>query len=249
MNEHAVEEHWGTSLWPFLMSVGILFALPLAFAFYFVYGKPIPAVLCFGVGVPLVVLSIAGWVKEGLADRELGLGTSAMPVFIVAEAFIFVGFFAAYWVTRLTAASWPPVGTPEHMPVLVPILMTVMLISSSATYYTAETRLESGDREGFRKWLVITVLLGAAFLSMSAYEWSHLYSGGFNFKTNIYSTSFYSITGFHASHVLVGVGIFLCILLPALAGKVNSTLVKSGGLYWHFVDIIWLFVVSQVYFW
>jgi cytochrome c oxidase subunit 3 len=249
MTDHAVEEHWGTSPWPFVMTIGILFMVPLAFAFYFVYSKPMFAFLCLGIGVPLVVLSIGGWVKEGLSEKEWKLATSAMPFFIVAEAFIFIAFFGAYWVTRLGASGWPPAGTPEHMPILVPIIMTIALVSSSGTIHLAEMKLDEGDRDGFVKWLIITIILGAAFLSMSAYEWNNLYHEGFNFKTNIYSTSFFSITGFHASHVLVGVCIFIVMLLPALAGKVNSTLVKSGGVYWHFVDVIWLFVVSQVYFW
>jgi cytochrome c oxidase subunit 3 len=249
MSDHAVEEHWGTSPWPFLMSIGILLMLPLAFAFYLVYDKPLLAVLCLGLGVPVVVLSIGGWLKEALAETESRLAASAMPFFIVAEAFIFVAFFAAYWVTRLGAASWPPAGTPAEMPVLVPVIMTITLVASSVTIHFAEMELEGGNKDTFCKWLIITILLGTAFFCMSAYEWNHLFGGGFDFKTNIYSTSFYSITGFHASHVLVGIGIFITILIPALAGRVSTTLVKSGGVYWHFVDIIWFFVVSQVYFW
>jgi cytochrome c oxidase subunit 3 len=249
MSNHEVEEHWATSPWPFLMNIGILFMLPLAFALYFVYGRPMTAVLCLGIGVPLVVLSIGGWVKEGLRDKEWKFATSAMPFFIVAETFIFVAFFAAYWVTRLSAPAWPPAGTPEHMPVLTPILMTIALVVSSGAVHLSGKRLEEGDRGGFLGWLIVTIVLGVAFLGISAYEWNNLFGQGFNFKTNIYSTSFFSISAFHASHVLVGVGIFTTIVIPALAGKVSSTHVKSGCVYWYFVTMVWFFEVSQVYFW
>ncbi len=251
MEERALEHHheWETSPWPMVLSFGILFMLPLAFAFYFVYNMPMAAVLSLGIGVPLVVVSIAGWISEGVGQREEpGYGIGAMPFFIVAEAFIFVAFFAAYWATRLLSPQWPPPGTPE-MPFVVPIIMTIVLVSSSFTIHMAEARLEGNDHGGFLTWLVLTIILGTAFLVLSANEWMELFHKGFTFKTNIYSTAFFSITGFHGSHVLVGLAIFICILLPALAGKVSHTLVKSAGVYWHFVDIIWFFVVSQVYFW
>ncbi|OAD22403.1 Cytochrome c oxidase aa3, subunit III, partial [Candidatus Thiomargarita nelsonii] len=92
-------------------------------------------------------------------------------------------------------------------------------------------------------------LLGLSFLGMSVYEWTHLFHEGFTFDTNVFSTSFFSITGFHGAHVVVGLSIFIAMFVPALMGKVNKGFVKSGSLYWHFVDIIWFFVVSQVYYW
>ena len=72
---------------------------------------------------------------------------------------------------------------------------------------------------------------------------------GFVGGTNAKGTVFYSITGFHASHVFVGLAIFFCILFPALGGKISKPFVQAGSIYWHFVDIVWFFVVSQVYFW
>ncbi len=253
MSEHSLEHElrWHTSYWPLLLSVGILFLAPLAFTFYFVYNKPFLAIVSLGVGAPLTLISIAGWVKEGMEDIHgygEGLSVWAMPFFIVAEALLFVGFFAAYWVMRLSAPVWPPAGTPE-MPLLVPIVMTIILVSSSITIHIGEKRLEEGDNSGFLTWLGVTLVLGILFLAFSAFEWTELFHEGFNFKTNAYSTAFFSITGFHASHVLVGVGIFLCVLLPALAGRTNVAFVRSASMYWHFVDIVWFFVVSQIYFW
>ena len=252
MSEHAAahEPEWDVSAWPLVISVGILFLVPFAFAFNFVYHNSLAAVICLGIGVPLIILGIAGWISEGIGGGHgpAGLSTPAMGWFILAEAMIFVSFFASYWFMRLSAPSWPPEGTVE-LPVVMPLIMTAILVTSSFTIHIGEEKLEHNDRSGFITWLLITMLLGASFLAMSVYEWTHLFHEGFAFWTNSYSTSFFTITGFHGAHVGVGLGIFIAILVPALMGKVNHGFVKTGSLYWHFVDIIWFFVVSQVYYW
>lgn len=248
MDESASDQNWPISVWPLLLSIGILFAVPISFILYFTYDKPLFAVLSAGLGVPLMIGSITGWVKEDLAEGELGFATTAMPTFIVSEGFMFIAFFAAYWVTRLSTVSWPPAGTPEHMPAAIPLIMTLVLVASSVTVHKAESRLEGGSHNGFVKWLAATMLLGILFISLSVYEWNHLIGAGFNFKTNIYSSSFYSITGFHLSHVVVGLAIFTAVMIPALAGRANLTMVRAASIYWHFVDVVWLFVVTQVYF-
>ena len=258
MSDGAVVHHeWDWSPWPLVVSVGILFMIPLAFSFYFVYDNPLFAILCLGLGVPMVVLSIIGWCTGALRDikigadgkpKEPGYGIKAMPYFILAEAFIFISFLVAYWVLRLLAPDWPPANTP-HIGYATPIIMTILLVSSSVTMHFAEHKLEHDDRGGFLGFLIVTMILGGAFLFLSINEWSHLMSEGFNFSTNIYGSSFVSITGFHLSHVGVGLILFICILIPAFRGSTSKTFVKSASLYWHFVDIIWLFVVSQIYFW
>ncbi|MCP4877225.1 MAG: heme-copper oxidase subunit III [Gammaproteobacteria bacterium] len=242
------EAHWDTSTAPLVISLGILF-LCLAFIVFFVYHSGLAAIISLGIGTPLIIGGIVIWVNETIDVESEGLSVPSMGWFILAEAMIFMSLFANYWLQRLLTPDWPPAGTPAEMPVAIPLIMTVLLVSSSFTIHAGEARLENDDRAGFVKWLAITMLLGAAFLGMSLFEWGHLVGQGFNVSTNVYSTSFYSITGFHASHVLVGLCIFLTMLLPAMKNKVNSGLVKAGALYWHFVDIIWFFVVSQVYFW
>ncbi|HHL39797.1 MAG TPA: heme-copper oxidase subunit III [Deltaproteobacteria bacterium] len=253
MADYAAEHdtQWHTSYWPLMVSVGTLFLVPLSFTFYFVYSSALWAVISLGIGAPLTLGALAGWVREGLADEHhygMGLSVWAMPFFILAEALLFIGFFAGYWVTRLQAPLWPPAGTPE-MSLLVPIIMTVILVSSSVTIHVAEGKLEEGDRAGFNSWLIATMVLGAVFLGFTAMEWSVLIGEGFTTSTNIFASSFYSITGFHASHVLVGLAIFVAVLLPALGGTVNKHFVAAASMYWHFVDVVWFFVVSQIYFW
>jgi cytochrome c oxidase subunit 3 len=171
-----------------------------------------------------------------------------MGWFILAEAMIFLAMFAGYWFMRLRADVWPPAGSVP-LPTLLPLIMTFVLVSSSLTIHRAEDLLHAGDRGGYVRWLLATIVLGFTFLSMSAYEWSHLMHEGFNIATNSLGTVFFCITGLHGSHVVVGLVIFIAGLVPALRGKVDAGFARTAGLYWHFVDIIWFFVVSQVYYW
>ncbi len=240
---------WETSPWPFVISFGILFALPAAFIFKFVYAMPLTAILALGIGMPMIVAGITGWVREGMASHHgEGLAFPAMGWFILAEAMIFLSIFVAYWFNRLTADAWPPAGSVS-LPLLMPLVMTSILVASSFTIHHAEALLHAGRRTDFITWLIVTMLLGGVFLGMSAYEWNHLFHEGFHPGTNVFGNVFYSITGLHGSHVIVGLGIFIAILLPALKGRINLPFVKTASLYWHFVDIIWFFVVSQVYYW
>jgi cytochrome c oxidase subunit 3 len=252
MTEHtaAIHQHdWDVSPWPMVIAIGIIFLMPLAFAFQFVYHQPLSSIISLGIGVPLIIMGIAGWISEAIGgEHGSGLSVPAMGWFILAEAMIFVSFIASYWFMRLTASAWPPEGSVE-LPKMMPLVMTIILVTSSFTIHIAEAKMEQNDRAGFLKWLLITMILGISFLGISVYEWTHLFHEGFNVSTNVFSTSFFTITGFHGAHVAVGLGIFMAILVPALMGSVNHDFVKSGSLYWHFVDIIWFFVVSQVYYW
>lgn len=251
MSTHAITEHqWETSKAPIIVAVGCLLVIPLAFASYFQYHSLGMAVAFLGIGVPTLLAGIAVWVNEGVTHKhdQFGYANMALPIFITSEAFIFLGIFAAYWAVRLLADSWPPAGTP-HINLDVPILMTIILVSSSVTIHIAEGKLEAGDVPGFRSMLMVTIALAAVFLGCTFYEYSHLVAENFVPGTNVYSSAFFSITGFHAAHVLVGIGIFVSVLLPALGGKINVDFVKCAGVYWHFVDIVWFFVVSQIYFW
>jgi cytochrome c oxidase subunit III len=247
--EHA--HHWEVSWAPLVLTFGVLFLLPLTFSAYYVYDDPMLAILFAGIGTPMVVAGIAKWVGEGISEKPLieGVSPSGLPYFIISEVFIFLGFFVTYWTMRLSAGNaWPPEGTPE-LNLFIPVIMTVILVSSSITYHVAEEKYEHDDLAGFRKWLIITIGLGLVFLGCTFYEYSHLLHQDFGPSTNAYSSIFYSITGFHASHVIIGLGVFVAILIPAFSGKHNKYLVFCGGVYWHFVDIVWFFVASQVYYW
>jgi cytochrome c oxidase subunit 3 len=247
-NAHA--HHWETSIAPFAVVLGIFLALPLGFSAYFVYQNTLLTVALIGLGVPTLLFGVARWTTEGLTHPPLvpGLSMVAMPVFIVSEAFIFLALFATYWLIRLTADAWPPMGSPD-MPVALPLIMTVLLVSSSVTIHFAEEKLEHGDTKGFIKPLVWTIVLGTVFLGCTIYEYSHLFHVGFTPSTNAFGMIFFTVTGFHASHVFLGLCAFVAVLIPALKGRTSTTFLKCVSVYWHFVDLIWFFVVSQIYFW
>ncbi|MBI5814711.1 MAG: heme-copper oxidase subunit III [Nitrospinae bacterium] len=242
--------HWESSVYPLILVAGIFFAIPIAFGLFFQYHNATMGIAALGIGTPLLIWGVAGWTKEGIANRdhEHGYSLTGLPIFIVSEVMIFLSLFAAYWTMRMSADVWPPAGSPE-IGVTLPLIMTVILVTSSVTYHLGEMRIEEGDKGGFNTWLMVSIALGAVFLGCTAYEYNHLLSEGFVWGTNAKSTAFYSITGFHASHVLVGLCAFIAILIPALGGAVSHTFVKGAGIYWHFVDIVWFFVVSQVYIW
>ncbi|KAF0119149.1 MAG: cytochrome c oxidase subunit III [Rhodospirillaceae bacterium] len=243
--------HWEVSVAPMALVFGVFFLLPLGFSAYFVYESLLLTAVLAGIGVPLVLFGVSKWVAEGLVYRPLkeGLASSAgLPIFIVSEICIFLSLFATYWTLRLGADVWPPAGTPE-MPVVLPLLMTVLLVSSSVTIHIAEHKLDHKDMGGFRTWLLYTLVLGGAFLGCTIYEYSHLVHGNFVPGTNAFSTAFFSITDFHASHVLIGLLAFVAVLVPALGGRTNTYFAQATSIYWHFVDIVWFFVVSQIYFW
>ncbi len=247
---HAHAHHWEWSWAPLWTVAGTFLLVPIAFSFYFVYDDLLLTAIAAGVGTVLTLAGIAKWVDEGLSETPLlaGVANIGLPIFILSEIFIFLSLFSSYWMMRLGIDAWPPEGTP-HIVLWIPLVMTVVLVSSSVTAHIAEEKLEHGNLSGFNTWWIWTIVLGSVFLGFTVYEYAHLIGEGFIPSTNAYSTAFYTITGFHASHVLVGLGAFVAVLIPALGGRTNKTFVSCVSVYWHFVDIVWFFVVSQIYFW
>jgi len=247
---HVHEHHWEWSWAPLLVVAGTFFLVPISFAFFYAYDNMMMTAVFAGVGTVLILAGVAKWVDEGLTETPLlaGVANIGLPIFILSEIFIFLSLFASYWMMRLGIEAWPPEGTPE-ISKMIPLIMTVVLVSSSVTCHIAEEKLDHGNLSGFNNWWMFTILLGSIFLGFTIFEWNHLIGQDFIPSTNAYSTAFYVITGFHASHVLVGLGAFIAVLLPALGGRTNKTFVNCVSVYWHFVDIVWFFVASQIYFW
>ncbi len=251
MSTEAVHEHhWEYSWAPLAAALGIVLLVPGVFSAYFVYDSPLVAVVLAGLGTPMLLAGVAKWIHEGMTHKPIiaGVAITGLPIFIISEIFIFLSLFVSYWMMRLKADVWPPEGTP-HIDKVIPIIMTIVLVSSSLTLHKGETELEKGKVGSFNLWLIISIILGAIFLGFTIFEYGTLIGEGFTPATNAYSTAFYSITGFHASHVLVGLMVFIALLIPALSGRTNEQFVKGAAMYWHFVDVVWIFVVLQIYFW
>ena len=174
-------------------------------------------------------------------------GTVAMLALIVAETAIFAIFVIAYvyYIGKSLTGPYP------RQVLELPIFNTVCLLSSSFTIWIAERALKRGARGAFSLWWAVTVLLGAIFLVGTGLEWKKLiYHDGLTISTNLFGTTFYSLVGLHASHVIIGLTMLLIVLIFSLAGKINhghSRQLEVLSLYWHFVDAVWVVVFTVVY--
>jgi cytochrome c oxidase subunit III len=174
-------------------------------------------------------------------------GTVAMLALIVAETAIF-GIFVVAYIYYIGKS----ISGPQPRQVLeLPIFNTVCLLSSSFTIWIAERALKKSAMGAFRLWWAITVVLGATFLVGTGLEWKKLiYHDGLTVSTNLFGTTFYSLVGLHASHVIVGLTMLLIVLIFSLAGKIkkeHSRQLEVLSLYWHFVDGVWVVVFTVVY--
>ena len=243
--------HWEWSWAPAAISVGIL-CLSLTIPMYFVYEAKLAAIIFAGVSVPLILAGIANWMSgPGPEPTDLKLNSLTLTLFILSEGLIFFAMFIAYYFLRISAGQedqpWPPAGTPEINQQLA-VISTGVLILSAMIYNFAEKKFES-SKGAFSILLLLAIVLGSAFIGSTVYEYSHLLAEGFKPGTNAYSTPFYTLTGFHAAHILVGVGAFLVIFFGTIIGKVHPSFVRLAGVYWNFVTLLSFFVVTQVYFW
>ena len=174
-------------------------------------------------------------------------GTIGMACLIIAEAAIFLIFIVAYIYYIGKSLSGP---TPAQV-LEVPIFGTICLLSSSITVHFAVSSLRKHNLRGCTIFLAGTVLLGAIFLVTTAQEWYHLIRDeGLTIKTNLFGTTYYSLVGLHASHVIVGLILLSLALAFSLAGRVTEEQEKRLdvlSLYWHFVDAIWVVVFTVVY--
>jgi cytochrome c oxidase subunit 3/cytochrome o ubiquinol oxidase subunit 3 len=174
-------------------------------------------------------------------------GPVGMACLIIAEAAIFVIFVVAYLFYLGKSATGP-----QPRDVLdFPLFMSICLLSSSATIMVAVKALQQGRLGSFRIWWVATIALALTFLTGTGLEWKRLIvEKGLTIRTNLFGTTFYSLVGLHAFHVVVGTLFFLVVLFLTLAGKVAREHAKRTeilSLYWHFVDAVWVVVVTVVY--
>ena len=170
--------------------------------------------------------------------------------FIVTDALLFAGFLGSYGFHRLGSANWPDQGEVFHLTLIT--VMTFVLISSSATMAVAVAAARVGDRGKVKTFLLLTVVGGLIFLSMQALEWSGFIADGGRLHSNPWGDAgfgayFFMVTGFHGTHVLLGVVILLITLLRARSGKGTANGVEVVGLYWHFVDLVWVFIFGCFY--
>jgi cytochrome c oxidase subunit 3 len=250
------------SPWPILGSIAAL--VSAAGLIWFMHDMT-PWVL--PLGILLVLYTMYVWWRDVVNEAtfqkvytsvvQLGL-RYGMALFISSEVMFFFAWFwaffnAAIYPTDEMGGTWPPtsasIGVEIFNPWGIPLVNTIILLSSGVTVTWAHHGLRRGDKQTLIRGLWLTVLLGAAFTALQAYEYMN---APFDFTGGIYGTTFFMATGFHGAHVIIGT-IFLAVCL-ARSYKDHFTPdhhfgFEAAAWYWHFVDVVWLFLFTFVYWW
>jgi len=182
-------------------------------------------------------------------------GKIGMWIFLLTDAFSFSGLLLTYAILRAGAEKWPMtvmVDGHEHERLGIPFtaVMTFVLICSSVTMVLALNAAQNRNHKGLLTYLGLTILGGVFFLSGQAYEYTHLIEKGLTLKTDHMMATFFCVTGFHGLHVFTGVTFLTIIWIQSLFGKYskgNYNNVEIAGLFWHFVDLVWILVFTFIY--
>lgn len=165
---------------------------------------------------------------------------------ILSEVMLFAALFTAYFVIRSESGGWPPAGH-ERPELLLPGLNTLLLVSSSVTMQWAVRAIGRGQVATMRLGLRLTLLLGSIFIIVQGYEFAN---NGFGLSDGVFGSTFYTLTGFHGAHVLAGLGLMAIVARRARRGLVTAerhTALEAASYYWHFVDVVWVFLFSTLY--
>ncbi|MGE5520970.1 MAG: cytochrome c oxidase subunit 3 [Candidatus Dadabacteria bacterium] len=212
------------------------------------------------------------WWNGGRSPFNVEYGKLMMWYFLMSDAFTFGAFLISYGTIRFSSNSWPssnhvfrafPLAGEANLPLAFVSLMTFILIMSSVTMVLAVHAGHNGNKKGVMKWLAWTIVGGLAFLSCQAWEWSHLWHEGAwwgrnpfpnangTASTTNFTNYFFTITGFHGFHVFSGVIINIVMLMMTnnnvFERKGHYLMIEKAGLYWHFVDLVWVFVFLAFY--
>ncbi len=210
---------------------------------------------------------VTDWSADRQAFRNVPWGKAMMWIFLLSDTFIFGCFLTSYMTVRMsTTVPWPnpsevfalTIGG-AHIPLILIAIMTFVLISSSGTMAMAVNFAYRRDRTRTAALMLATAALGATFVGMQAFEWTKLIveegvrPWGNPFGAAQFGSTFFMITGFHGGHVTVGVIYLSIVALKVWRGDYERTgnyqIVEIAGLYWHFVDLVWVFIFAFFYLW
>nr|QNJ33946.1 cytochrome c oxidase subunit 3 [Medetera sp. Qilemoge-2020] len=192
---------------------------------------------------------------QGLHSFVVTIGLRwGMILFIVSEIFFFVSFFWAFFHSSLSpaielGATWPPVGIVPFNPFQIPLLNTAILLSSGVTVTWAHHSLMESNHSQTTQGLFFTILLGVYFTILQAYEYIE---APFTIADSVYGSTFFMATGFHGLHVIIGTTFLLVCLIRHINNHFSSGHhfgFEAAAWYWHFVDIVWLFLYISIYWW
>jgi cytochrome c oxidase subunit 3 len=242
------------SPWP---ALGALAAFVMLFGA--VYGMHGSGWAVFGVGFIGVLYVMYAWWNDVVKESRVGDHTPVVQIglrygmllFIASEVMFFAAWFWSFFKHAIYPmdGAWPPAGIETFNPWHLPLINTLILLTSGATVTWAHHALLEGDRKGLINGLILTVSLGALFTVFQLYEYSHAH---FSFSGNIYGANFFMATGFHGLHVFIGTVFLGVCLLRALRGHFSADKhigFEAAAWYWHFVDVVWLFLFAGIYIW
>ena len=181
--------------------------------------------------------------STGLDSRKLGFW-----MFIGSECLLFGSLISTYLVYEGRSVSGPTPADILNIPLTS--FSTFDLLMSSLAMVLALAAVQRGSKVGARVWLATTALLGSIFLGMQAYEFTSFVHEGLTMQVNLFGSTFFTLTGFHGGHVFVGVIWLLTLLVRSFQGKLGpdkAINVEIAGLYWHFVDVVWIVIFTMVY--
>ena len=250
-------------IWPFVASVS---ALTFTSGMVLYMHEMAGAHLVLGLGIAGLIATFFGWFAKIVKEAERGDHTPivqlhmryGMILFIASEVMFFVGWFWSWFdfalfpseLSDVVGGTFPPAAIEYVIdPFSLPLLNTLILLCSGTTVTWAHHSLIHGDREGLKKGLWLTILLGAVFTAIQAYEYA---AAPFAFGGNTYSSAFYMATGFHGFHVLVGTIFLIVCLVRTYKGHFTPRQhfgFEAAAWYWHFVDVLWLFLFVAIYVW
>lgn len=188
-------------------------------------------------------------VAEAISDRHTVPGKMGIWWFLASEIMVFGGFIATYILYRLASGgAWTEMA--QHVSTPIGTFNTLVLLTSSLTMVKAFERIDAEDRIWARNYLLFTVLLGLIFLGVKAFEYQHEIALGFTPLSGLFWSFYYAMTGLHGLHVLAGIIANFALYVMAVRGTLwpkTQQRVEYAGLYWHFVDIVWIFLFPLLY--
>jgi cytochrome c oxidase subunit 3 len=255
-----------SSPWPLLTSFALLILTVATVLYFNGYATPIGpngGLVLVGIGFITTVGAIALWFRDVVTEGTfLGDHTHVVQkgismnvgLFIISEVFFFISVFWAFFHSSLSptvelGSQWPPAGIPTINPFELPLLNTILLLSSGATVTYGHHSLIQGNRRGQIMGTLLTIVLAILFTICQGIEY---YTAGFTIADGIYGSTFFFSTGFHGIHVLIGTAFIAVAFFRMLSYHLTDhhhVGYEASILYWHFVDVVWLFLFVSIYWW
>nr|AVN67802.1 cytochrome c oxidase subunit 3 [Eupolyphaga sinensis] len=246
------------SPWPITGALGALTMLMGMIKWFHMYNQELMLI-----GMMIMILTMIQWWRDitregtyqGLHTKMVMKGLRwGMILFIISEILFFISFFWAFFHSSLSptidiGSTWPPTGISPFNPLQIPLLNTAILLASGVTVTWAHHGLLENNHKQTFQGLLITIILGLYFTLLQAYEYVE---ASFTIADSIYGSTFFVATGFHGLHVIIGTTFLLMCFLRHLVMHFSSNHhfgFEAAAWYWHFVDVVWLFLYTSIYWW